>query len=107
MAGMEDVVAGLRKGNASQVARYFDKTVDITLPGKTNSYSRSQAEIILKDFFHTRQVKGFEIIHKGENTGSEYCIGTLFTALGTYRTTLYMKNKSNRQTLQEIRFENR
>ena len=107
MVGMEDVVAALKKGNASQVARYFDNTVEITLPEKSNSYSRSQAEIILRDFFRTKSVKGFDVIHQGDNGGSQYCIGTLFTSNATYRTTLFMKQKANKQTLQEIRFENR
>lgn len=107
MVGMEDVVAALKKGNANQIARYFDNTVEITLPEKSNSYSRSQAETILRDFFRTKSVKGFDVIHMGVNGGSEYCIGTLFTSSATYRTTLFMKQKANKQTLQDIRFENR
>ena len=105
--GIEDIVSALKTGNASVVARYFDNTVEITLPEKSNSYSRSQAEMILKDFFANNPVKGFDIIHKGENAGSQYCIGTLFTKSGTFRTTVFMKLKGDKQTLQEIRFENR
>ncbi len=107
MVGMDDVVAALKKGNASQVARYFDNTVEITLPEKSNSYSRTQAETILRDFFRTKAVKGFDVIHMGDNGGTQYCIGTLFTSTATYRTTLFMKQKANKQALQEIRFENR
>ena len=106
-SGIDDIVNALREGNAAQVARYFDNTVEITLPDKTNSYSKSQAEMILRDFFMTNSIKGFDIIHKGENAGSQYCIGTLFTKVASYRTTIFMKQKGDRQTLQEIRFENR
>jgi len=106
-SGLEDIVGALKSGNAPVMAKYFDNTVEITLPEKSNSYSRSQAEMILKDFFNNNPVKGFDIIHKGENAGSQYCIGTLFTKSGSFRTTIFMKLKGDKQTLQEIRFENR
>jgi hypothetical protein len=89
------------------VAKYFDNTVEITLPDKSNSYSKSQAEMILRDFFNNNPIKGFDVIHKGENAGSQYCIGTLFTRSAAFRTTVFMKQKGDKQTLQEIRFENR
>ena len=97
----------MKSGNSSQVAKYFDANVEISMPDKTNSYSKSQAELVLKDFFVSNPVKGFEIIHKGENAGSQYCIGTLLTKGGSYRTTIFMKQKGDVQVLQELRFENR
>jgi Domain of unknown function (DUF4783) len=106
LIGIEDVIAALKSGNAAQIARYFDNTVDITLPQKSNSYSKSQAEMILKDFLDNNPVKGFNEKHKGDNAGSQYCIGTLVTKNGSYRTTIFMKQKGDRQFLQEIRFEN-
>ena len=106
LVGIEDVVAGLKSGNASQIARYFDNTVEITLPAKSNSYSKSQAEVILKDFFSNNVVKSFKPLHKGDNGGSQFCIGTLQTNTASYRTTIYMKQKGDKQVLQEIRFEN-
>ena len=105
--GIDDVIAALKTGNASAVAKYFDNNVDISMPDKSNSYSKSQAELVLKDFFSSNPVKSFEIIHKGENAGSQYCIGTLQTKTGAYRTTVFMKQKGDMQVLQELRFENR
>jgi Domain of unknown function (DUF4783) len=104
---IDEVVNGLKNGDAAQIARYFDNTVEITMPDKSNNYSKNQAEVVLKDFFTTNGVKTFEVIHKGENAGSQYCIGTLVTKNGSFRTTVFMKQKSDKQLLQEIRFENR
>lgn len=106
-AGIDDVIAALKTGNSGQVARYFDTNVEISIPEKSNSYSRNQAELVLKDFFLSNPVKGFEIIHKGQNAGSHYCIGTLITRSGSFRTTIFMKQKGDTQVLQELRFENR
>ncbi len=82
----------------TQIAKYFDNTVEITLPDKSNSYSKSQGEMVLKDFFANAPVKSFDVLHKGENAGSQYCIGTLVTKNGSYRTTVFMKQKGDRQT---------
>lgn len=101
----DDVVRAIKSGDASQLSKYFDNTIEITLPGKSNSYSRSQAELILHDFFASNTVKDFEILHKSDNSVSQYCIGNLKTINGTFRTTIFMKQKGNTEVLQELRFE--
>jgi len=103
---IEEVVGAMRTGNASQLSKFFDSRVDISLPNKSDNYSKSQAEMILKDFFNSNEVKNFQIKHKGENSdGSQFCIGLLQTRSGNFRTKLYMKQKGDRQVLQEIGFQ--
>jgi len=105
---IDEVVTSMRTGNTTGIVKFFDNTVEITLPDKGGSYSKRQAEIVLKDFFDNNPVKGFEVIHKGQNSGSQqYCIGTLVTKNGNFRTTIYMKQKGEVQVLQELRFESR
>lgn len=102
---MDDILVALRSGNATQLSRYFDNRVDITLPDKSDNYSRTQAEMVLRDFFGNNSVRNFEIKYKGENNGSKYCIGMLLTKNGDYRTKLFLKLKGNTQVLQEIGFQ--
>ena len=102
---IEDIVMAMKSGNASQLSRYFDNRVDITLPDKSDNYSRTQAEMVIRDFFSNNRVRNFEIRYKGENNGSKYCIGTLQTKNGDYRTKLFLKQKDNKQVLQEIAFQ--
>lgn len=106
-AGIDEVISGMKAGNSREIARFFDNTVEINMPEKSNSYSRSQAELVLKDFFTNNVVKVFEVLHKGENAGSQYCIGTLVTRNGSFRTTIFMKQKGDKQVLQGITFENK
>lgn len=105
-SGLEEVVNAMKTGNTGQIIKYFDNTIDITFPDKSNSYSKDQAELVLKDFFKVNPVKSFEVLHKGENGGSKFCIGTLVTRSGSFRTTIFMKQKGDKQLLQELRFEN-
>ena len=102
---VDDVISAIKNGSASQLSKFFDNTIQITLPDKTNAYSKSQGELVLKDFFDKNMVKDFVIVHKGENGGSQFIIGTLDTKNGEYRTTIYIKQKGDKQLLQELRFE--
>ena len=106
-SSIDEVISAMKEGNSAGIARFFDNTVEINMPDKSNSYSKSQAELVLKDFFSSNTVKSFEIIHKGENEGSQFCIGTLVTKTGSFRTTIFMKLKGGKQVLQEITFEHK
>lgn len=102
---IDDITTAIRSGNAGQLSKYLDSRVDIALPEKSDSYSKSQAEMIIRDFFSTNEVQNFMIKHQGENGASEYCVGVLQTRNGDYRTTLFIKVKDNRQLVQELRFQ--
>jgi len=102
---IDDVAIAIRSGNISQLSEYLDNRVDITLPDRSDTYSKSQAEMIIRDFFSTNEVQSFKIKRKGENSGSEFCIGILKTRNGDFQTTVFMKQKGDKQLLQEIRFE--
>jgi len=102
---IDDVIASMKSGNAAGVAKYFDSYINITLSDKSNNYSKSQGELVLKDFFSVNQVKGFEVKHQGNNDNGDYCIGTLLTKNGSYRATVYMRLKGNKQVVQEIRIQ--
>jgi hypothetical protein len=103
--GIDDVISAMKSGNASGVTKYFDNYVDITMPDKSSNYSKSQGELILKDFFTNNGVKSFEVKHKGNNDNGDYCIGTLQTKNGSYRTTVYMRMKGGKQVIQDIRIQ--
>ncbi len=102
---VEDIVSAIKNGNASQLSKYIDNTIEITLRNKSNTYSKSQAELVLKDFFENNSVKNFEILHKGDNESAQFIIGNLVTKNGDFRTTIYIKQKEDKLLLQEIRFE--
>jgi hypothetical protein len=101
----EDVVAALRAGSAEKMAKYFDNMVDVSVPGKSNTFSKGQAEMVLKDFFSLNRVKGFELEHSGSNPSANFIIGTLLTSGGTFRTTVYMRMKGDKLLVQGVEFD--
>lgn len=102
---LDAVLNSLKKGNSSGIARFFDNRVDISLPNKTDNYSKNQGELILKEFFNNNPVRNFELKHKGEIKGAQFCIGSLQTTNGNFRTKIYMRKKGNADVIQEIAFE--
>ena len=105
IAGLDDVINALKAGNAQELAKYIDDNIEISLPDKSDNYSRAQAVMVLKDFFNNNGVTGFDVQFKGENGSGQYCIGNLKTKSGLYRTTVFMKSKEGTQVIKEIRFK--
>lgn len=102
---LDAVTTAFRSGNVSQLSPYLDIRVDISLPDKTDTYSKSQAEMVIRDFFNTHAVRNFKIIQQGESGDYIFCTGILQTLSGNYRTTLFFRQKGGKQYLQEIRFQ--
>ena len=103
---LDDITTAIRVGNAGELSRYLDSRVDISLPDKSDTYSKIQAEMIIRDFFSTNGVQNFLVKRSEHNSsGSEFCVGVLQTRNGDYRTTLFIKQKGDKQFLQELRFQ--
>src|SRR5437773_9128522 len=102
---LDEVIGALKDGKASELGKYMDDNVEISLPDKSNNYSKAQAILVLKDFFDNNEVKSFEVKHKGDQNGGQYCVGTLQTKSGNYRTTVFMKTKTGKDYIKAIRFQ--
>jgi Domain of unknown function (DUF4783) len=104
-ANVNDVVSALKVGDANRISKYFDNLVEISLNDRSHSYSRSQAELVVRDFFTNNDVTNFEVMYKGNVTDGEYCMGKLTTRHGQYRTSFSLKNRGDQKLIQEISFE--
>jgi hypothetical protein len=104
-SNIDAVIGALGSGNATELSNYFEESVELTLPDQSDSYSKAQALLILKDFFSNNGVKSFDVKHKGDGGGGKFCVGTLQTRSGNFRTTVFMKMKNNREIVKEIRFQ--
>ena len=102
---VDEILGAIKKGDAEKISHHFDNLVEITVQEKTNSYSKSQAEMVLRDFFVNNNVRNFKMVHRGNSNDAEYFVGVLTTSRGDYRTTLLIKYRSGRKLVQELRFE--
>jgi hypothetical protein len=104
-SNLDEVIDAFKDGKASELGKYMDDNIEISLPDKSNNYSKAQAVLILKDFFDNNEVKAFEVKHKGEQNGGQFCVGTLQTKSGNYRTTIFMKTKTGKDYIKTIRLQ--
>ena len=104
--GFDNIVNGFKNGDAAAIAKNFEGNVEITIKTGSTSYSKSQAEMVLKSFFAAHKPKTFTIAHEGTSPqGSKYFIASLTSASGNYRTYVYAKTVKNELVIQEIRIE--
>lgn len=102
-----NVISGaLNTGNTATLSTYIDTHVSITILDNENTYTKQQAEMILRDFFAKHPAKSYSTVHEGTSPeGSKFTVGTLVTANGNFRTFFLIKQKDASFTIQEIRFE--
>jgi hypothetical protein len=101
-----DIGTAIKSGNASNVAKYFNSTLDLTTPDNEGTYSKTQAELILKDFFTKNPPASFTINHQGSSTdGSLYAIGTFATSSSSFRTYFLLKKVDTGFLIQKLEFE--
>ena len=68
-SSIDGVIGAIRSGNSAELSKYFDDNIELTLPDKSDSYSKAQAQLIVRDFFSNNGVKGFDLKHKGDSPG--------------------------------------
>jgi hypothetical protein len=90
---LESVTAALQRHNASELAAYFDSSVDLTILNNESNYSKKQAEVIIQRFFTDNGASGFTLTHQG-------------TAKGTFKVYFFLKKNGASSVIQELRFEN-
>jgi len=95
----------IKAGNASELTKYMNSTVELLLLDKEDFYKKNVAETILSDFFVTHKTKEFTIRHQGARNDAQYAIGTLTTENGTFRVYFLLKNSEGKQLIHQIRIE--
>src|SRR5215207_507048 len=104
---LDAISSSMKSGNAAAVSRYFGPSIDITINNSTSTYSRTQGEQVLRDFFARNSVKDFDIDYSGpsSSSNSSFTIGTLQTANGKYKVYLFLRPSDSGYTLKELRIE--
>ncbi len=95
----------LKSGNATELAKYMNSTVEILLLQTEDFYKKNVAETILKDFFKEYKTKDFVIRHQGARNDAQYAIGNLETEKGVFRVYFLLKKVDRELLIHQIRIE--
>lgn len=99
------IAQAFRAGNAAELSKYLNTTVQVLLLGKEDFYKNSIAETILKDFFSGYRPKDFIVKHQGGTADAQYAIGNLKTDKGDFRVYFLLKKVGNELLIHQIRIE--
>jgi hypothetical protein len=89
---INNVRSALRAGSSKALVKNFNRTVELNFDGEKSSYSRTQAEFVLRDFFKKYPPSDFQYIHQGASRqGLTYVIGKYSFESGSFRVLLYIK----------------
>jgi hypothetical protein len=95
----------IKAGNASELSKYMNSTIELLLLDKEDFYKKNVAETILRDFFNEYQTKDFTIRHQGAKNDAQYAIGNLKTEKGDFRVYFLLKKVGQELLIHQIRIE--
>jgi len=95
----------IKSGNAAELSKYMNSTVELLLLDKEDFYKKNVAETILKDFFNEYHSKDFIIRHQGARNDAQYAIGNLETEKGSFRVYFLLKKVDQELLIHQIRIE--
>lgn len=95
----------MKAGNAPELSKYINSTVEILFPDKEDFFKKNVAETILKDFFNSHPAKDFVIRHQGAKNDAQYAIGNLKTEKGDFRVYFLLKKVEGKLLIHRIHIE--
>lgn len=102
---INNVRDALKAGSSRELSKHLNNTVEISIDGEKASYSRNQAEFVLKDFFNHYPPKGFRYVHQGSSKeGLKYSVGTYTYDRGEFRVFMLIKQFGESYLVDKIDF---
>lgn len=102
---IQQVRETIKAGSAKELSKFLNQTVDVMIDEQLQSYSKAQAEFVLRDFFKNHPAADFTIIHQGSSKGGQpFAIGLYKSGDETYRVFMKIKASDKQQLVHEIRF---
>jgi len=104
---MSQITKALNSGDADVLGTYFDESIELSILDEEGIYNKTQALQKVRRFLSQNKVNSFAEVHQGasRSSDSQYVIGNIVTAGGTYRVYLYLSNEKGKMIIQEFRFD--
>jgi len=101
------ITNAIKNANAKELAVYFNSSIELVVLDYDGTYSKAQAEIIVKDFFAKYPPASFSINHQGASKdASHFYIGSYKTKSSVnYRVYFLLKSFSNKLLIQNLQIE--
>lgn len=92
---LSHIQTAIQVGSSKELGRFFETNIKLNLDDEPGTFSASQAEIMLRNFFDKFEAQRFEYIHQGEiKNGNRYLIGKYKHSSGSFRVFIQLKQES-------------
>lgn len=99
---MKDAV---KAGNAKDLVKYFNTSIVLNLEGEVATYSKAQAEFVLRDFFKKHPATDFTIVHSGSSKGGlQFAIGKFQSGADSFNVLMRMREVESVYLIHEMSF---
>jgi hypothetical protein len=80
------IISAIQVGSSTELAKHFNPSIYLNINGQQGDYSKTQAEIVLKDFFKKNPPVEFSLVFKNENQNSvNTYIGNYTCSQGSFK----------------------
>jgi hypothetical protein len=102
---LSTVRSAIANGSAHDLAQFLAPSVEVGFDGDKQTYSATQTELVMKNFFAKNAPSKFEIVHQGASPeGIPYGIGRYTGKVGTYQVFIKLKANSATPSIDTIDF---
>ena len=95
----------IEAGDSEKLSAWFADNLELDITGSVNSCTRSQAKLIMKNFFSNNSPKKFTIIHKSGRPPMSYAVGSLNAGAQKFRVIIYVRTEDGKNSIQQLRIE--
>ena len=95
----------IEAGDSEKLSAWFADNLELDITGSVNSCTRSQAKLIMKNFFNNNTPKKFSIIHKSGRPPMSYAEGSLSAGAEKFRVIIYVRTDDGKNSIQQLRIE--
>lgn len=105
-----DVPSGLidavKNGNAQQLSSFFNDPVIMSVQSFEGSFSKNQAQQIMRDFFQKNSPASVQVIHQGGREDNKFAIFEYISGQSKFRITIYLKFENDKSLIYNILIQN-
>lgn len=96
----------IQAGSIEQLSPYLNTTIELCIPGKEGSFSKTQSRVIIQSFFKKYPPNSYSIKNQGTSSdGSNFSIGEYLSGNTIFRTYFVTKKSNEKILLFQLHFE--
>jgi hypothetical protein len=101
-----DINKSIMLGDAQQLSKYLNSTVEMSVLGQEGYFSKAQAVSILSDFFKNNPPKDFTVKQGGSNSeNTKFSIGTYTSSTGIFKIYYVIKKDQANELIHKLTIE--